>query len=143
MKTFEQKKQILLAHPKIHRLIGQAIDWYFDTDFNPINIGGLHVYAFYKGRTREQLELNALEWLNNWADVISKQNRLKNGYIEYYEGTSQCLSLWMNGDWIMYEVPHDPEVSDTFGRLGLRLKRDRFYRSMKNVTLLRVARSSP
>ena len=47
---------------------------------------------------------------------------------------------WMNGDWIMYEVPHDPEVSDTFGRLGLRLKRDRFYRSMKNVTLLRVNR---
>ena len=143
MKTFEQKKQILLAHPKIHRLIGRATEWYFDTDFEPINIGGLLVYANYKGRTREQLELNALEWLKNWADVISKQNRLKNGYIEYYEGTSQCLSLWMNGDWIMYEVAHDQEVSDLFGHLGLRLRRDTHYRSMKNVTLLRVARSSP
>ena len=140
MKTFEQKKQILLAHPKIHRMIGQATEWYFDTDFEPINIGGVLVYARYHGRTREQLKLNAMTWLDDWSDVINFNKRSINGYIEYYEGTSQCLSLWMNGDWIMYEVPHDQEVSDTFGRLGLRLRRDRYYRSMKNVTLLRVNR---
>ena len=140
MKTFEQKKQILLAHPKIHRLIGQATEWYFETDFEPINIGGLLVYASFKGRSREQLELNALEWLKDWAGVIAKQDRVKNGYIEYYEGTSQCLSLWMNGDWIIYEVDYDQEVSDLFGHLGLRLSRSTHYLSMKNVTLLRVRR---
>ena len=60
--------------------------------------------------------------------------------IHYFEGTSQCISLWFNNIWVMYEIPYDEEISELFDKLGLRSQRKTYYSSMKNVTLFRLAK---
>lgn len=139
MKTNDQKLQILLSNQKINKFVNEALDWYFTTDFEPAQIGPYHSYGNFKGRSRDQLITNAIDWWVQFGSkvCISCANEQR---IHLFEGTSQCLSLWFDNVWIMYEIPHDEEVSQLFNNLGWRLQREDRYTSMGNVTLFRLAK---
>lgn len=138
MKTNAQKRQILLTNQKINKLVSEALDWYFTTDFEPLQIGPYLTYGNFKGRSRDKLESSARDW---WVQFGCKVKKLSadEQYIYLFEGTSQCLSLWFGNVWIMYEILHDEEISELFNNLGLRSQRKDRYTSLGNVTLFRLA----
>ena len=138
MKTNAQKRQILLTNQKINRLVNEALDWYFTTDFEPLQIGPCHTYGNFKGRSRDQLKTNAIDWWVQFGSKV-KTSSANEQHIHLFEGTSQCISLWFNNVWVMYEIPHDEEISEQFKNLGLRSQRKDRYTSMGNVTLFRLA----
>jgi len=139
MKTNAQKRQILLTNQKINNYVTEALNWYFTTDFEPVPIGRFLTYGKFKGRSREQLVGNAVSWWEQFGATL-ESTADGNTDIHYFEGTSQCISLWFNNIWVMYEIPYDEEISELFDKLGLRSQRKTYYSSMKNVTLFRLAR---
>lgn len=138
MKTNDQKLQILLSNQKINKLVNEALDWYFTTDFEPAQIGPYQSYASFKGRSKDQLKSNGIDWWLQFGSKVKTSSTDELG-INLFEGTSQCLSLWFGNVWVMYEIPHDEEVSGLFNKLGLRLQRKDRYTSLGNVTLFRLA----